>query len=657
MERKRQPSEKKGGRVDAKSTSDESRLKGLMEMSTEAIISADEQQRIVLFNRGAVDMFGYSMNEALGQPLSMLLPMAARDAHAGLVAGVIAQGHVSRRMSERKPVHGRRKNGDEFEAEISFSTLPLERGSVATAVVRDVSALRAAEAALQQSEARYRNLVEASPAGIFTAALDGVILDGNASFASMLGAPSPAELRGESLRRRLARPEEWDGIANTVATSGQYALAEHTIRRQGDQVAQLLLKAVRGQSTDGSTTVVHGFVLDVTERRRLEEVARRSEQFDAVGKLAGGVVHDFNNLLTVIRMCAAFLAEESSLSVAARNDVVEIDRAAVRASDLTAQLLAFGRRQPVPPRPVDFRKIAERNTELMRRLFGEAVALRVRLCEAPALIVADEAQLERVLVNLVTNARDAMPAAGSAEITIAIAEPPADIRARCPRLGTGSHVCLTVRDSGVGMDDATRARIFEPFFTTKGPTGGTGLGLASVKGIVTESGGDVAVDSAPGKGTAVHLWFPAAREVPVEPLAGLRTRASDAAFTLPLSVLVIEDESGVRILVERLLKSRGITVLTAHDGHSALRLVEAHAGPIDAVVSDIVLPDMSGQKAVDRIAEHHPDIGVLFISGYSADTVEHRGRLRPGSELIGKPLAPDDFLARLALALNRPPIA
>lgn len=634
------------------SASAQNYLFGLMELTTEAIVSADEHQRIVLFNRGAEEMFGYAMAEVLGQPLNVLLPADTRTAHTATVDVVIGAGDSSRRMAERSPVRGRRKNGDEFEAQVSFSVLRLTQGSVATALVRDVSVLRAAERALRHSETRYRTLVDASPAGIVTLSIDGNILDSNPAFAAMLGSTTTAELTGQSFRRRLVNRDEWDRITSALATSQQYTFAEHSIRRHDGQTAQLLIKAIARPSEEGRV-VIHGFALDVTERQRLEAAVHQSQQLDSIGRLAGGVAHDFNNLLSIIRMCAVFLSEDSSLSSAGRNDLAELERAALRASDLTAQLLAFGRRQVLRPRSVDLRKTVERIADLLGRLLGEDVVLRVRTCDAPAPVLIDEGQIERALVNLITNARDAMPTGGTAAVTVDLEEPSAADRARCPSLGSGPHVRLTVADSGVGMDDAMRAQVFEPFFSTKGVLKGTGLGLASVYGIVAQSGGGIIVDSVPGSGTAFHLWFPATEEAAPESRTGERKRTTLASFDLPYVVLLIEDDPGVRALIERLLRTQGITVLVASDGASALHLVASHVGPIDVVLSDIVLPGMSGQQVVDRIVERYADIRVLFMTGYSSEAVENHGKLRPGSELISKPFATEELLDRLAIGRKR----
>ena len=639
----------------ATAASAEQRLGALIALSTEAIISTDSQQRITLFNRGAEEMFGYSAAEALGQPLAMLLPSAMSASHHDIVAALLREGNVSRRMGERRPVRGRRRTGEEFEAIISISTIRFESGVIATAIIRDVSELRIAEEALRSSEARYRTLVDASPAAIFTVSLDGRVLDANPAFARMYGLPSPDQARGIALSALFLDPDDWPRIVTVLADHSQYAAAEHRLRSVGgDAQLSVLIKAVRMPATPEGEDCAHLFALDVTALRLLEETVRRTEHLDFIGRLAAGVAHDFNNLLLVIRISASMLAEESGLSEQGRCDLAEIEQAAVRAGELTQQLLAFGRRQVLRPVALDLGALVQRIADLLRRLLGEDVMLRLDVGSASARVSADEAQVERVLANLATNARDAMPSGGMVEIRVEARTPTEEDRGHCPDLGTGDWVHLSFSDSGAGIDAATRARIFDPFFSTKEIGLGAGLGLASVHGIMTQSGGRIGVESAVGRGTTFHLWFPGsgtpAAEMVLETDAA---RAHESHFVLPVTVLLVEDEPTVRATVERVLVARGITVLSAYDATSALVRLASHEGPVDAVISDIVLPGLSGQRVVDWIAERYPDIRVLFMSGYSPEAADHRGVMQAGSAFLSKPFAPDDLLSALATLLDR----
>lgn len=626
----------------------EDHLRGLLALTTEAIISVDHEHRILVFNRGAEEMFGYTSAEAIGQSLDLLLPRSAVPTHRAHVQRVMDAGDVSRRMGERGAVLGRRKGGEEFEALVSIGAIRVGGGSVATAVVRDVSPLRAAESALRRSDARHRALVGLNPAGIFACTREGELVEANQALAVMLGAASPSLLHGQSLRQLFVDPHEWDRIVDTVTTSSSYLPSEHRIKRLTGGEVELLMRAVLSDAGDGGHHAIHGFALDVTELRRLEATVRRSEQLDALGKLAGGVAHDFNNLLSVIRICGSFLAEEALLSPTGRRDLEELIRASVRATELTQHLLAYGRRQVLQPQLMDVRTLVERSAGLLSRILGEDVRLDVALCAAPAYVMADEAQLERVLINLVTNARDAMPTGGTVDIRVELGDPEAAVRDAYPDLMPGAHVRLSVRDSGVGMDAATKARVFEPFFTTKGAGRGTGLGLASAYGVVRQSGGQIVVDSELGVGSTFHVFLPARRERRAVARVSPPTPVQAQGFDLPLTVLLVEDEPGVRAVVARVLGARGITVLSAPDGPSALEVLSTHDGSIHALVSDVVMPGMSGQQFADLAAQRRPDIRVLFMSGYSAEAVANHGKLRARSAFIAKPFAPGELLARLA---------
>jgi hypothetical protein len=626
----------------------EDRLRGLIALTTEAIVAADEEQRIVLFNRGAEEMFGYAADEAIGQPLTMLLPERAAHSHGALVRGVMAEGDVARRMSDRSTVLGRRRNGEEFEARISISSLRIGDGAVVTAIVHDLSAFRATEEALRRSERRYRAIFDGSPIGIFVVSQDGAIMECNASFAGMLGATDCAAVLGQSLRGRFAKPAAWDGFVGALRARGHYPSTDHTITRPDGRVEHLLISAIRDSTEPSGGADFHGFAVDVSERRRLEAAVRQANQMDAVGKLAGGIAHDFNNQLSVIRLSASFIGDRKNLDSESRHDLERVQDAARRASDLTQELLAFGRRQVLQPKTIDLVTVVGRLRFLLARIVGEDVALSVHLPKETVPIVADETQIERVLVNLAANARDAMPSGGTIEVVVAVLQDgdgPWN-----PGLNSGEKARLTVRDSGTGMTEETRAHIFDPFFARGDDAPGAGLGLATVDGIVAQSGGSITVESAPGEGTAFHLWFPIAPSA--EGIAASRRsesvpRAADPAAPLTGTVLLVEDEHHLREAIERVLRRRGLTVLSADGAPAALQHVSRFHGRIDLVISDVVMPGMSGQALVEQIARQRSGIRVLFMSGYSNEAVRRHGQLWPGSELLAKPFAPAELVARV----------
>ena len=360
------------------------------------------------------------------------------------------------------------------------------------------------------------------------------------------------------------------------------------------------------------------------ERVQLEEQLRQAQKMEAIGQLAGGVAHDFNNLLTAILGFCELLLGNMPNDSPDRADLLEIQKAGVRAAGLTRQLLAFSRRQVLQPKVHDLNALVSDVEPMLRRLIAEHIAFRVSLESKHGLLKIDSTQLEQILVNLVVNACDAMPRGG--HLTIATAD-----------AADREHVELTVSDDGVGMDEATRRRIFEPFFTTKGVGKGTGLGLATVQGIVTQSGGEVAVESAPGRGTTFTISFPR------ETMASAGVQESTPLVDLPLgseTVLVVEDDAAVRHLARLTLQRNGYRVLEAESPREALAIASAHIEPIHLLLSDVIMPDSDGPPLIDRLRAGRPGLRVLYMSGYTDDTIVSHGVLDSGTPFLQKPFTP-----------------
>lgn len=394
----------------------------------------------------------------------------------------------------------------------------------------------------------------------------------------------------------------------------------------------------------GGHEVIVAVVRDIAERKRAEAERRRLEtelaqlqRLESVGRLAGGVAHDFNNMLTPILSYAMMLRDDLPAEDERRVDLGEIVRSAERARDLVRQLLAFARRQNFELRPLDLNAMARGFERMLRRVLREDIDLRLDLAPVPVCISGDIGQIEQALMNLVVNAQDAMPDGG--KLTIATVDLPQG--GEPPRLPAGPLVLLRVTDTGTGMDAATKARIFEPFFTTKGQGKGTGLGLPSAYGIVQQHGGRMFVESEPGDGTRFELYFP--RIDPDSASAAVPTPAA-AAETMPHSgtVLVAEDQEQVRLLVAKVLGRAGYRVLLAGCGDEALALARAQSVPVDLLVTDVVMPGLSGRELFERLHQLHPHLKVLFMSGYAADVIG------PGMNLLPKPFTPEQLLARVA---------
>jgi signal transduction histidine kinase/ActR/RegA family two-component response regulator len=387
----------------------------------------------------------------------------------------------------------------------------------------------------------------------------------------------------------------------------------------------------------------------VSERQTLEMQLRQSQKMEAIGQLAGGVAHDFNNLLTAIRSYADLLLQDMPVWDTKRSDVLEIRAAAQRAAALTAQLLAFSRKQMLQPRVLVTETVLTELRGMLTRLLTEDIVLRVDAPEGLWAVKADRGQLEQVIVNLVVNARDAMPDGGLLHLSAHDVRLDTPFETRHSTVPPGDYVAIRVKDSGVGMNAATQQRAFEPFFTTK-PTGqGTGLGLATVHGIVAQSGGYVTLESAPQRGTTFTVWLPRVDEAP----------STDALATTSVqqgrneTILLVEDEPAVRVLARRVLMRAGFRVLESASPMDALRLAEQHAKDIKLVLTDVVMPELSGPQLVIKVAEICPDARVLYMSGYTDDEVIGRGLANPGLMLLQKPFSAQELVERVRLALDQ----
>jgi nitrogen-specific signal transduction histidine kinase len=404
-------------------------------------------------------------------------------------------------------------------------------------------------------------------------------------------------------------------------------------------------------SLDGTTRQVLGVATDITERKHLEEQFRQAHKMEAVGRLAGGVAHDFNNVLTIIRAQTEFLLADLAGDDSRRADVLEIQEAADRATAFTRQLLAFSRRQLLQPEVLDLNGVVSGMEMMVRRLVGEDVVLLTKLHPDLPRISADPSQLQQVVLNLAVNARDAMPRGGTLLIETALVELDEHYPRQHPTAKPGVHVVLAVTDTGCGMDPATRSRVFEPFFTTKEPGKGTGLGLSTVYGIVKQSGGHIWVYSEIGRGTTFKLYFP--------PHYGV-VKASEPERTIaPINgagatILLVEDERPVRSTVRRLLERHGYKVLEAANGHDALTLVTSRQAEIHLVLSDMVMPGMGGMELADRIRALSPTIPVLLMTGYTEEAITRAGERPREEQIIEKPFTLNAMLekVRWALAAN-----
>jgi two-component system, cell cycle sensor histidine kinase and response regulator CckA len=401
--------------------------------------------------------------------------------------------------------------------------------------------------------------------------------------------------------------------------------------------------------TDGGTFAI-AFVNDTSERKKLEEQLLQAQKMEAVGRLAGGVAHDFNNMLTVIEGYNRMILDELSPLDPLRGCAEEVLKAADRAGALTNQLLAFSRRQVMQPRVISVNTVIVRTEKMLRRLIGEDVEVRLGLDEDVGNIRADPTHIDQALMNLVVNARDAMPTGGLISIETANVQLDDSYAKTHPGVQPGDFVMIAVSDTGHGMDAETRRRIFEPFFTTKAQGKGTGLGLATVYGIVKQSGGDIWVYSEPGKGTTFKLYFPRVAAAPAELTEG----GAELQPTGSETVLLVEDEKAVRDLAAKMLQKLGYTVLVASGGSEAIEIARSFTGPINILLTDVVMPNMSGRQVADALSGSRPNMKVLYLSGYTDNTVVHHGVLEGGVNFLPKPFSRELLARKIRDVLGKP---
>jgi len=626
----------------------EERYRRIVENTSEGVWMYDAAGITTFMNGRMASLLGYTVEEAVGQSIYRFVPEANRPD---------ARARVERRqlgIAERLNTILLRK--DETQLWTSIQTNPLfdadGRFEGGVALVTDLSAERSAD----EARARLAAMVESSEDAILTADLAGVITSWNRSAEALYQYSAP-EVIGQSLfvlvsPAMLAAQQQ---MFESAARGEAIDTFETQRRRKDGSSVEVALTVSPVRDGSGKVIGVSKIARDLTVQRKTEAALRRTEEqfrqaqkMEAIGRLAGGVAHDFNNLLSVILSYSSFALEQLRPGDPLRSDVEQVEIAGKRATELTRQLLAFSRQQVLQPRVLDLNHIIVGMKGMLGRLLGEDIELTTLSATGLGRIHADPGQLEQVVMNLAVNARDAMPEGG--KLTIETVNVALDAGYVGAHLGVtpGDYVMLAVSDTGIGMDAPTRARIFEPFFTTKEKGKGTGLGLSTVFGIVEQSGGHVDVYSEPGRGCTFKVYLPRTDRVALADEAARPSVALNGTET----ILLVEDELQVRTAACAILRRKGYNVLETSNGGEAFLLSCEFGAAIHLLLTDVIMPRMSGRRLSEQLALRRPEMKVLFVSGYTDDAIVHHGVLEAGVAFLQKPFTPESLLRKVRDVLD-----
>lgn len=634
----------------------------ILEAIPDAVAAVNQQGVIIQVNSQTEALFGYTRDELIGQKIEMLVPDRQRGQHH-LHREHFHQQPKIRRMGSGLDLSGRRRDGSEFPVEISLSPIATADGTMVLSVIRDISDRKRVEHELRRaneeldrrksrelrdSQNRLALIVDSSQDAIIGKNLDGIVTHWNQGAEHIYGYTAQEMIgRPISVLTPKERVDEIPGILEKIRRGQRVEYFESVRVTKDKRNLNMSISVSPIHDAEGKVVGASTIARNITAQKKTEDQLRQSQKMEAVGRLAGGVAHDFNNLLGIVTACSELLRNRVDADSAEYID--NIREAAKRGAALTRQLLAFSRRQPVQTQLLDLNERLKEVGKLLRPLMGDDVEIVLLPRSATAIIEADAGQLDQIVMNLAVNARDAMPRGGKLVLETGAIDFDESFAREHPAMTAGRYVMLAVSDSGVGMDEPTRSRVFEPFFTTKETGKGTGLGLATVYGIVKQSRGHILVYSEPGHGTTFKIYLPSA-------VHKLGTETEAEAEALPprregMTILLVEDDVIMRQMTRKMLEGHGYQVLEADDGKSALDVIGSDHAAIDLVLTDVVMKGINGPELVLRLIESHPAMKVVYMSGYTGELVANHG-IDSGIRLLEKPFTRADLLQTVDAALG-----
>ena len=634
----------------------------VLEAIPDALVAVNQQGVIVQVNSQTETLFAYTRDELIGQKIEMLVPERQRSQHHHHREQFHARPKI-RRMGSGLDLYGRRRDGTEFPVEISLSPIRAGDAMIVLSAIRDISDRKRIEEELRRaheeldrrksrelrdSQNRLALIVDSSQDAIIGKNLDGIITHWNKGAEHIYGYTAQ-EMIGQPINVLCpkGREDEIPGILEKIRRGEVVEYFESVRVTKDGRRVNVSISVSPIHDAEGKVVGASAIARNITAQKKIEDQLRQSQKMEAVGRLAGGVAHDFNNLLGIVTACTELLSARVDREGAEYID--HIREASKRGAALTRQLLAFSRRQPVQAQVLDLNERLQEVSKLLRPLMGDDVEVVLLPRTPTAIVEADGGQLDQIVMNLAVNARDAMPRGGKMIIETGVYDFDEGFAREHPPLIAGRYVLLAISDNGSGMDETTRSRIFEPFFTTKELGKGTGLGLATVYGIVKQSGGHIYVYSEPERGTTFKIYLPCADH-------RLGTAREAHAEALPprregVTILLAEDDSIMRQLTRRMLEGHGYKVLEAEDGKAALDIVGADHAVVDLMLTDVVMKGVSGPELVLQLIETHPAMKVVYMSGYTGELVASQG-VDGAIRLLEKPFTRGSLLKTIDAALG-----